>query len=228
MVDELMAYGISRDKAERMAAYGALVRKANEQFNLTRILSEGEMAEDHFYDSLIPLLKGLFKAGDRVADVGTGAGFPGVPLAIYEPALSLTLIDSTEKKIEFILEACQALDIKNVRAIYGRSEELCLLPEHFEAYDAVVARAVARTNILLELAVGFVKKGGLFVAYKGAGAEAEAAEAAQAARILGFSFTGHISSEMEGKEHGLLLYKKTANTPKGYPRRFAKIKKEPL
>lgn len=228
MVERLTALGISRDKAEQMAAYGALVKEANEQFNLTRILSEEEMAQGHFYDSLTPFLKGLIKAGDKVVDIGTGAGFPGVPLALYEPALSLTLIDATEKKVEFVREACRKLGIENVRAVWGRSEELSLLPEYFEAYDVALARAVARLNILLELSAGFVKKGGLFVAYKGADAREEAAEAERAAKVLGFSFEGFISSEMEGKEHGLLVYKKVASAPKGYPRRFAKIRKEPL
>lgn len=225
---ELIALGIELAQAEKMAAYGALLEEANRSFNLTRITSPAEMAEKHFFDSLAPVRLGLLRAGQSALDIGTGAGFPGVPLAIC--GLNMTMLDASEKKIGFVRQSCEQLDI-SAACVWGRAEELAeqtgkpggILPQ-----DAVVARAVARLSMLLELGSAFVKKGGLFLAYKGEAAQEEAAEAEHAAKVLGLKLLKILPAGLPGRAHSLVVYEKIVETPKGYPRKFAKIKARPL
>lgn len=199
--EALLELRIPQQQAEKMAAYGALLEEANKSFNLTRITSPEDMAEKHFYDSLAPVRLGLVREGQRVLDIGTGAGFPGVPLAI--PAV----------------------------CIWGRAEELAAHINQgrpIGLQDAVVARAVARLAVLLELGSAFVKKGGLFLAYKGEAAQEEADEAQNAAKVLGLRLREIVPAGLPGRAHSLVVYEKVADTPKGYPRKFAKIKARPL
>ena len=221
---ELLALGIERAQAEKMAAYGARLEEVNQSFNLTRITSPKEMAQKHFYDSLAPVRLGVLQPGQRVLDIGTGAGFPGVPLAIA--GLKVTMLDSSEKKIGFVRKSCEALGI-SAQCIWGRAEELAHLWQN-EPLDAVVARAVARLPMLLELGSAFIKTGGLFVAYKGEAAQEEAEEARSAAKTLNMRLEKIRPAGLSGREHQLVIYKKLGQTPKGYPRKFAKIKARPL
>ena len=178
--------------------------------------------------ALAPVRLGLVREGQCVLDIGTGAGFPGVPLAIA--GLSMTMLDASEKKIGFVRESCEALAIPAV-CIWGRAEELAAhigKGGPIGPQDAVVARAVARLAVLLELGSAFVKKGGLFLAYKGEAAQEEADEAQNAAKVLGLRLREIVPAGLPGRAHSLVVYEKVADTPKGYPRKFAKIKARPL
>ena len=158
LYENLLRLGIAEDPAAKMAQYGQKVAEANAHFNLTRILDPADMAESHFVDSIDAARKGYIPADAHIIDIGTGAGFPGVPLAIFLPEAKVTLLDSSEKKTDFIRETCTALGIP-VQVVCGRSEELARREDFFQAFDIAVARAVARLNILLELCAPYVRMG---------------------------------------------------------------------
>ena len=223
----LLQDGIAQQMAEKMAKYGEMVVKANEKFNLTRITSPQDMAESHFIDSIDAARRGYIPKDAHLVDIGTGAGFPGVPLAIFLPKAHVTMIDSSEKKIHFIRETCSALKI-SVTTVCGRSEELAREKQFFQTFDVAVARAVARLNILLELCVPYVRVGGLFLAYKGNSATEEAEEARGAAEKLGMELISISSAGPKNTNHALVIYQRVQDTPCIFPRKYAKIKKSPL
>lgn len=220
----LIELGIVPDAAKQMERYAQLMIEANRIHNLTRITEPVEMAEKHFYDSLVPDRLGLIPRGAEVLDVGTGGGFPGIPLAIARPDLQMTLLDSSEKKMNFVKTAAEKVGI-SCNCLLGRAEELSELRGGF---DLVVSRAVAALPVLLELCAPFIKKGGSVIAYKGAGAEAEMKQAGHAAQTLGLTPGQCIPAGIREMQHNLIVYRKTGTTPPQYPRRFAKIKSSPL
>lgn len=225
LTDTLIEYGIAADMAARCGAFARLLTEANASLNLTRITDERDMAVKHFLDSLAaaPLLS----QGARVVDVGTGAGFPGVPLAVARPDLRLTLVESTGKKADFVRAAAAELGL-SVDCVHARAEELAQDARFRAQYDAAVSRAVAALPMLLELTAGFVRVGGQVIAYKGQAAAEEAAAAQQAARTLGLSPAELLPVGLPGAAHALVRYGKQKDTPAAYPRRFAKIKARPL
>ncbi len=227
LYENLLRLGIAEDPAAKMAQYGQKVAEANAHFNLTRILGPAEMAESHFVDSIDAARKGYIPADAHIIDIGTGAGFPGVPLAIFLPEAKVTLLDSSEKKTEFIRETCTALGIP-VQVVCGRSEELARGEDFFQVFDIAVARAVARLNILLELCAPYVRMGGRFLAYKGASAEEEVAEAASAAKRLGMELEAVVAAGPASTAHKIAVYRRVGETPPAFPRKYAKIKKAPL
>lgn len=139
LLESLLEQGIPRQQAELMARYGERVVQANEKFNLTRILSPADMAKSHFIDSIDAARRGYIDARAQIIDIGTGAGFPGVPLAIFLPQAQVTVMDSSEKKTDFIRESCAALDIA-IQVVCGRSEELARDAKYFQKFDVAVAR----------------------------------------------------------------------------------------
>lgn len=227
LLESLLEQGIEPQQAELMAKYGQLVAQANEKFNLTRILSPADMAKSHFIDSVDAARRGYIDTHAKIIDIGTGAGFPGVPLAIFLPQAQVTVMDSSEKKTEFIRESCAALQI-DIQVICGRSEELAREAKYFEKFDVVVARAVARLNILLELCAPYVKKNGVFLAYKGSSAAEEVNEAKTAAKKLGMELVEVVPAGPQDTNHVLVIYRRVADTPATFPRKYAKIKKVPL
>ena len=206
--------------------YARLLLRRNEDMNLTGAATVEEIVSRHILDSLAA--ERFLPRGGRIVDVGSGAGFPGLPLAVAMPDTEFTLLDAREKRVAFLEEACAELGIKNVRCVCGRAEELALLPEWREAFDAAVSRAVARLNTLAELCVPLVRPGGVFVAMKSEGCGEEAAEAAFALKTLGAPEYSVESYEAGGIAYAAVVAKKSENTPEGYPRRFSKIKKNPL
>ncbi|MGI6665185.1 MAG: 16S rRNA (guanine(527)-N(7))-methyltransferase RsmG [Christensenellaceae bacterium] len=222
----LSTYNLDAQTKEKFFAYATAVINANKQLNLTRITETKDMAVNHFLDSLYPVLLGKIKKEDKMIDVGTGAGFPGVPLAIYFES-ETTLLDATEKKIRFIAETCTALDIA-VHPLWGRAEELGQAREHREQYDVAVSRAVAHLPVLLELLAPFVKIGGTIIAYKGKNAEKEAEEASFAAMELGLQLEELAAMKRKENEYQYIIYRKTKTLPLKYPRKYATIKKTPL
>ena len=222
----LGALGLDPEKAPAMAAYGELLAKANAVTNLTAITEPAAMARLHFLDcaAIVPMAD--FR-GKAVADVGSGAGFPGVPLRILRPDIRLTVLDSVGKKVDFIREACQALGMGDVTCLWGRVEEMGQLRERF---DIVTSRAVAELDVLAELCLPLAKVGGLFIAMKGPDCETEAAQADFAIRALGGRVRRIERYTIPGTDvtHAAVIVEKVKPTPAQYPRRYAQIKKKPL
>jgi 16S rRNA (guanine527-N7)-methyltransferase len=220
--------GLALDDAKisQLAAYGAAVLEQNKVMNLTAITDPVQAARLHLLDSLALLTVADLK-GKRVIDVGTGAGMPGVPLKIAEPGIDLTLLDSTEKKINFLKSLLPRLGT-DANCVSARAEEFAA--SHRECYDAAVSRAVARLRLLAELCLPLVKVGGWFYALKGPDAGDEAAEAANAVKTLGGAAPEIVQVTIPGTDaaHCIVKIQKIAPTPGQYPRAWGKMKKAPL
>ncbi|MBE7018049.1 MAG: 16S rRNA (guanine(527)-N(7))-methyltransferase RsmG [Ruminococcaceae bacterium] len=211
---------------EHFRCYYELLEQRNKVMNLTAISGEEDCARLHFLDSSAALLAAELE-GKRVIDVGTGAGFPGLPLKIMEPSISLTLLDSLDKRIKFLAEVCSEAGITGVDFIHGRAEEPGMLRESF---DFAVSRAVARLSMLCEFCLPYVKVGGSFLALKGPAAGEEIAEAKKAISLLGGKLEKVYEYSVPGTElkHNIVIIRKVSPTPHKYPRRFALMKKNPL
>ncbi len=235
MIEELVIDGAAELGLELPAAAAGLIRAyydnlrtRSRQFNLTAIEGEEDTARLHFLDSLALMKFADFRAA-KVADVGTGAGFPGLPLLIANPDMELALIDSTGKKIDFLRETLEKMGL-TADTICARAEELGQRREYRERYDAAVSRAVAALPVLVELCLPLVKVGGAFYAMKSADTDAELAESRGAVKALGGIIAAVHEYTLPGTEirRRVIEIKKTAETDMKYPRRFPRIKKEPL
>ena len=208
-----------------LRTYAERVLEQNESTNLTAIRTPEEAARLHILDSAALLTCEDFH-GKTVIDVGTGAGFPGVPLALLIPDLQLTAVDSVGKKAEFVREACRDLGIP-AEILWGRAEELT---DRRESYDIAVSRAVAELNVLAELCLPLVRVGGVFLAMKGPDCGEEAEKAAPAIHALGGELREISRYTIPGTDivHAVAIIGKIRPTPSRYPRRYAQIKKRPL
>ena len=209
---------------DKLCAFGQAVVKQNEVMNLTAITEDTQVAKLHLLDSLTVLSCADLR-GKRLIDVGCGAGFPGVPLAIACPEASVTLLDSLGKRMKWLEEILPQLGIQ-AECVTARAEEA--VASRRESYDFATSRAVARLNILLELTAPYVKVGGAVLAMKGAAAGEELAECAGAIRKLGLKVEEVREFPIDGTAHAVIILRKVAPTPKQYPRRYAKIKQAPL
>ncbi len=209
--------------------YFELLAEWNEKMNLTAITDENGVALKHFADSLTLLNYVDIEQNSRVADVGTGAGFPGVVLKIARPDIKLTLIDSLNKRLVFLGEVCSQLGIE-AELIHSRAEDGARDEKLRESYDFVVSRAVARMNVLCEYCLPYVKVGGAFCAMKGAQANEEFKEALNAVNTLGGRFENKFFFELpqDGGERAIAVVRKIKNTPQKYPRQSGKIKAKAL
>jgi 16S rRNA (guanine527-N7)-methyltransferase len=214
---------------ERFEEYANLLRERGSRMNLIADTDPEEIAVRHFMDSLVLLRLGL-KIGSSAVDVGSGAGFPGVPLKIMRPDIGMTLLESVGKKAWFLREVKERLSLDGLEIVNARAEEAAHLKERRERYDYVLGRAVARMNILAELCIPFSVVGGEFLAMKSLRAADEIADARKAVRVLGGEFTGKFEYTLPDRDMNLAVFRigKVAPTPAGYPRRFAKIKQKPL
>ncbi len=227
LLEALNPLGLTLSPAQqgRFQRYCDLLLEKNAVMNLTAITEPQEVARLHFADCLA-LQSILDFAGKRVIDVGCGAGFPGLPLKIGAPELQLTLLDSTAKRMTWLeQELLPALGLE-ARCLTGRAEEL--VEAHREGYDVAVSRAVARLTVLSELCLPYVKVGGTFLAMKGAAAIQEAEEAKTAIRLLGGRIREIREYPIGEATHRVVLIDKIRPTPAKYPRRYAKIKQQPL
>ena len=223
----LTALGLPAEGVPSLLRYGELLVETNKVMNLTAITDPEEIASLHFLDSAALLTLEDFR-NKSVVDVGTGAGFPGLPLRILEPTIRLTLLDSLGKRIQFLNRVCQELDLTDVACVHGRAEEFAA--EHRESFDLAVSRAVAALPVLCELCLPLVRPGGKFLAMKSVDSNQELEAAKHAIETLGGAVSGVRDYEIPGTEvrHRLILVKKVKKTPEKYPRMFAKIKKNPL
>ena len=203
-------------------SYFAQVVAANQHLNLTRITGEAEAAIQHFADAMALAAWLKMPAGCRVVDIGTGAGFPGVPLKLLRPDIQMTLMDASGKKTDFIRQTLSGINI-DAQVLCARAEEAARTPLR-NSFDVAVSRAVAALPMLLELAVPFLKAGGMLATWKGETADDELAAASGALRTLGCAF----KSRHPIGRGALLLIEKQKPTPDVFPRRFSKIKSQPL
>lgn len=219
--------GLGSELIPRLAAFGALVLEQNRVMNLTAITQEKEFAALHLLDSLA-LLPAAGLKDERVVDVGCGAGFPGVPLAIAEPGVQVTLLDSLGKRVDFLRDACQQLGLENTECVHARAEEFAA--GHRETFDTAVSRAVASLPVLCELCLPLVRVGGRMLAMKSTHSEEEINGAKNALRLLGgkIRWVKDYPVPTTDVVHRIVCIEKAAPTPGKYPRRFAQIKKQPL
>ncbi len=211
---------------DTFCAFGSALVEKNQVMNLTAITEPEQVARLHFLDC-IALLGAANFYGKSVIDVGCGAGFPGVPLKIAEPSIDLTLLDSLKKRMDWLESTLPELGIE-AQCVAARAEEYAL--EHREQYDIAVSRAVARLTMLAELCLPLVRVGGHFVAMKSADSDEELSQAARAIATLGGKVTRIWDYPVPGTDavHRAVVITKVKATPKPYPRRFAKIKQQPL
>lgn len=225
--DGLSTLGLPGDGIPSLLRYAELLVEKNKVMNLTAITEPADIATLHFLDSAALLSLADFR-GKSVVDVGTGAGFPGVPLRIMEPTIQLTLLDSLNKRVDFLKEVCDELSLQNVTCVHARAEEFAA--SHREQFDIVTSRAVANLPLLSELCLPLVKEGGYFLSMKATNSDEELRAALCAIQTLGGKVEKVSDYTIPGTDicHRLIYIKKVQKTAKKYPRTFAKIKKNPL
>lgn len=215
---------LSEQTADRLCAFGNVVIEQNKVMNLTAITEPAQVARLHLADSLSVLTLAQLQ-GKKVIDVGCGAGFPGVPLKIACPEMKLTLLDSLGKRMTWLEQVLPTLDV-DAQCVTARAEEF--VTGCRESYDFATSRAVARLNILLELTAPYVKVGGAVLAMKGTAAQEELDEARNAVSKLGLKLEKLAQFPVDGTAHTVIVLRKVKPTPPQYPRRYAKIKQNPL
>lgn len=234
MMNKILASGFREMKLSydgkaipQLEDFAVRVLETNQYMNLTAIVDPDEFARKHYLDCASLLCTENF-AGKKVIDVGCGAGFPGMPIKILQPDMKLTLLDSLQKRIRFLQECIDGMELIGVNAVHARAEEYAV--KHREEYDIAVSRAVARLNVLAELTLPMVKVGGVFIAMKSKECEQEVNESKHALGMLGAQLEGIRDYRIPGTEitHSLVIIRKVKATPKQFPRRFNKITASPL
>ena len=223
---------LKEESFEKFEIYRQLIIEWNKKINLTSITDEDKMNVKHFLDCLLLVNTGFFQDNKNVLDVGTGAGFPAIPLKIYNEKLNVTMLDSLNKRIKFLDIVIENLNFKNIKAIHARAEELGVKEEYREKFDIVVSRAVASLSLLLELTIPFVKLNGFFIAMKGPQYTQEVDNSKNAFKKLGCKLEKVLNFKIieneEIYERNILIIKKIENTNKKFPRNMGQIKKKPL
>ena len=223
----LAELGLDEEKAEPLEAFARLVLERNRVMNLTAITDEEDFARLHLLDSAA-LLTVAELDGRRVIDVGTGAGFPGVPLRILCPGADMTLLDGTGKRVDFLKEACETLGLSGVDCVHARAEDFAAARR--ETFDVATSRAVAELSVLCELCLPLVRVGGQFLAMKSVGSDAELESAMDALGTLGGKLNDAVDYAIPTSvvRHRVIVIDKVSPTPRRYPRAFGQIKKKPL
>ena len=227
---EQLNISIGSETVFKFEKYMKLILEWNEKVNLTAITDEDDFIKKHFIDSILCVGFDEIKNADTVIDVGTGAGFPGVPLALVFPDKQFLLIDSLGKRIKILYEILETLEISNVTLIHTRAEDLAHKKEYREKFDICFSRAVANLATLAEYCLPFVNIGGAFISYKGPDAGEELKEAGNAIKLLGGEAEDIRKVNIEGfdLDHNIIIVKKKRNTPVKYPRKAGTPTKEPL
>ena len=225
-----MGISLTREQAEKFASYHRMLTEANARFNLTRVPDDIDEAIDRNYlDCIAPLVRGLPAGTKTMIDVGSGAGFPGIPLAICLPDVHIVLMDALGKRVDFLKSVISALEL-NAEAVHLRAEDGARKPELRESFDIATARAVAALNLLSEYLLPFVRVGGQMMVLKGPTLEEELHQAENALNLLGGRFSHEDAVAIPGRDwdHRVAWIEKTAPTPEKYPRRAGKPEKKPL
>ncbi|MBQ7036662.1 MAG: 16S rRNA (guanine(527)-N(7))-methyltransferase RsmG [Clostridia bacterium] len=223
----LAAFGITptAEMIEKFALYEKLLLEWNEKMNLTAITAHDEVVNKHFVDSIS--CQSLLPKGATLADVGTGAGFPGLPLKIVRPDIKVTLIDALQKRLTFLDTVIEALGLSDIETVHLRAEDAGRTKMR-ESFDAVTARAVANLPVLCEYCLPLVKKGGVFLALKGRDGAEEAKNSAKALKILGGKIEEIYDKSWQDMEHVVIAVRKEGQTPSAYPRKAGKPQKSPI
>lgn len=216
--------------AEALAQYGAILLEQNQVMNLTAITDPDQVVDLHFLDCAALLTIGEDFKDKTLIDVGTGAGFPGMPLKILEPSLNVTLLDSLGKRVNWLETVCKAFSLDNVTCLHARGEEQAHQEGFRDSFDFAVSRAVASLELLSELCLPYVKVGGKFLAMKSVDSGDEVDKASRAIAKLGGRLLPRVDYEIPGTgvTHRVVVVEKVSPTPKGYPRRWARMQKSPL
>ena len=224
-----LAQRVPETAPELLETYGRLLLEKNQVMNLTAITQPDQVARLHMLDCAALLNCADFE-GKTLIDVGTGAGFPGLPLKILVPSLEVTLLDSLNKRLDWLIEVCAALSLTGIRTVHARAEEQAQVKGFRDSFDFATARAVADLRLLSELCLPYVKVGGLFLAMKSVDSDGEIEGAARAIKMMGGRVRDRVDYTIPGSDvtHRVVVIEKVAPTLKGYPRRWAKIQKEPL
>ena len=224
-----MGIAMSQTEAEQFERYHALLVEANARMNLTRVPDDPIEAADRNYLDSISVLSAAFPSAQNAVDVGSGAGFPGVPLAIMLPETHFVLLDSLGKRVDFLNSVIDALRL-NAEAVHLRAEDAAKLPNYREQFDLACARAVAPMNVLCEYLLPFLRVEGWMLALKGPSLEAELAQAGNALNTLGGVVTKTLALSIPGRDwdHRAVWIHKTAPTPDRYPRKAGTVEKKPL
>ncbi|MBO5318432.1 MAG: 16S rRNA (guanine(527)-N(7))-methyltransferase RsmG [Ruminococcus sp.] len=224
---EFSKYGLklTEDAHKKLGIYCDFLIEYNNFVNLTAITDPVDILYKHFIDSILMCKYADLSGNETLIDVGTGAGFPSVPLKIYFPEMKITLLDSLNKRIEFLKKLCDKLEIE-AEFIHGRAEDFSKTSEYREKFDISCARAVANLSTLSELCIPFVKVGGRFISMKGPSEDITSAK--NAVQILGGNVSRETKYVLENEERRIIEIKKISQTPTKYPRNSAQIKKKPL
>ena len=225
--EDLQDYAnVSNEQIEEFKSYYKLLIEWNEKINLTAITEEEEVITKHFADSLSII--NYIPDNSKVIDVGTGAGFPGVPLKIANESLQITLLDSLNKRLLFLDEVIKELDLKDIKTIHGRAEEIAHNKDYREQYDIAVCRAVAKLNVLAEYMLPYLKVGGTFICMKGPNINEEIESSMKAIKLLGGRIEKIESFELKENQRNIIIIKKEKNSPKNFPRKAGTPSKSPI
>ncbi|WP_243136880.1 16S rRNA (guanine(527)-N(7))-methyltransferase RsmG [Alkaliphilus serpentinus] len=221
---------LNENQMNQFMIYKNLLLEWNEKMNLTAIEDERDIVIKHFIDSISCLKVKGFDKINRLIDVGTGAGFPGIPIKIMEPNIELTLLDALNKRVTFLKEVCKETSLVKVDFLHGRAEDFGRLDDFRESYDAAVSRAVASLNVLVEYCMPFIKVGGIFICQKGPQVEDEMASSKKAIEVLGGKVVEklEISLPLSDIKHKIVVIEKVKPTPTKYPRKAGKPTKSPI
>ncbi|WP_416175716.1 16S rRNA (guanine(527)-N(7))-methyltransferase RsmG [Clostridium sp.] len=216
------------EKYNKFKKYMDLLQTWNKKINLTSIKENEQIVKKHFIDSINAFQFLPLRNSSSIIDIGTGAGFPGIPISIMKPDIKIVLLDSLSKRVNFLNEVIESIDLKNTSAIHSRAEDAARRNEYRECFDISISRAVGNLSVLSELCIPFVKLNGYFIAMKGPAVSDEIEESKNAISILGGKIEDIIKVRDNELNHNLVIIKKVKNTPSKYPRRAGIVSKKPL
>lgn len=227
---EQLGIRLSEQQLEQFQCYYERLIEKNKVMNLTAITEYEEVVDKHFVDSILLGSVKELSGKKRVIDVGTGAGFPGIPLKIVYPELEITLLDSLNKRVKFLDEVIEELGLTGIQAVHSRAEDLAQDAAHRQQYDICVSRAVANLATLSEYCIPFVKQGGYFISYKSTQIEEELKQAKKAVQVLGGTLEQIETVQIPGTtiERQFVMIRKTGTTPKKFPRKAGTASKTPI
>lgn len=225
-----MNINLDEDMVKQFNQYTKMLLEWNNKMNLTNIVEDKDIIVKHYLDSLAAINTGCIRDGHRVADIGTGAGFPGLPVKIVKKNINMLLVDSLNKRINFLKAVIDTLRLNGVETVHSRAEEVGQDPEYRETFDIVLTRAVAKINVLCEYTLPLLKIGGMFLCFKGPRPKEEIEEAENAVKVLGGKLVevNNYTLPFSDISHSIVIFEKTKQSPTKYPRKAGKPAKNPL